>query len=213
MGWCYYRLGKYDQADQMGQMAVDYGDVNGFKIIAQKAAYIDHDEKQVLEILEIDSLANDLGVVNALVVVARYPGSTVTIPQVIEIVSRITGSKEIAAANILNNAGRLVQEKATCAEDFIKAFGLMSLALGKYETKKNGKMVNLHHRAALLFWISKIWENLGSLDQAFIVSKKSLSLWYKQVKLDPENQEFKVKLENAKKRVEELAAEMLKTKK
>lgn len=197
-GWCCYRRKEYAEAQEAAMAA---GSVRSAReLLAYLAAYapgyVDDGKLQQMA----DELGDSVAVVNALVIRARAPESTLFTPE--EVLRRVLQHRgdEVVVANLYNNAARFFQEKARGDTDLITALGLFDCALVKY-----GHAVNFHHRAALQYWRSYVLEKLFGNKAAIVAATRALELWVQQLALDPDNKSFQEKQEQARRRLADLS--------
>ncbi|HZX49760.1 MAG TPA: hypothetical protein VFE94_01245 [Candidatus Paceibacterota bacterium] len=196
-GWCRYRKREYETARQLWQEA---GQVRFAREgLAYLAAYIDKDDLALGELIR--ELGDSVNAQNAFTIRARDQESTISHEQVMEGVLRFTGDTTVEMANLYHNAGRVFFHKARGREDLIIALGLYDVARARYGIDRNW-----HHRGALHYWRSRVFEVLLDKRAALEAARDSLYCWTQQVILDPATESHKRNWENAVNRVRELVA-------
>jgi len=194
LAWAYFHLGD-DESLEIAKRLYQQGNEDAFEFMVQYAAYKSKDDKLIKEIQEKDP--NDPSVFNALSIRARDVDSNIPIELVDAAALYFVNDERIGAVNLLNNAGRLHFAKGG-KKGIVTAIGYWHVAIVKYGDK------NYHHRAAVYFWLSKAYEALDAKDIALKMANESIALWRLQVALDPENAQYREKLEGARKRIQEL---------
>lgn len=196
--WCHFQLKEYEKATELALVLSDRGNSSGFEIQAQIAAYVTKDDK-LLEKLYWQKPKNP-GIANAVAIRARDEDSTISTTVVVCAAMGMINDDRIASIHVINNTARLIFEKSyfKSHDNIIMAIGFWQIALEKYGDG------NYHHRAAVHFWMSKAYERLGEKSLAIKNAQKSLTLWVKQISLDPNNPKFNENLMGAEKRLEEL---------
>ena len=105
----------------------------------------------------------------------------------------------IADINGRNNGGKFFLRKGKTRIDKFKTLGLFFEAELLYGTESNW-----HHRAALAYWISKTFEDLGERGLAKDYAQAAVDLWDIAISKDPTNKEMPQKRANAQSRLKEL---------
>ncbi|MDA1337209.1 MAG: hypothetical protein O3C23_00360 [bacterium] len=197
-GWCHYRKGEYETAREWFVAA---GPVTFAREgLLYLAAYRDKDDMLIQE------LANELGdlvnVQNALVIRARDADSTIPHSEVVLAVSRFTESM-VEVANLCHNAGRFFLAKPQDSSDLVLALGFLDMAKVRYGIDRNW-----HHRGALHFWRSCVFEQLLDKQGALEAARDSYFCWAEQCILDPETPRHREQLENAYQRILKLLGQL-----
>lgn len=195
--WCYYRRGEFGEAKKWAEEAG-----HQVRFARECLAYIAAYAKGYKDDAVLSALLNELGesvnAWNALVIRARESDSTLTREKVLEGVRRFEGDTSIGAANFFHNAARFFYHKARNQDDLFMSLSLFSAALNRYDYDKNW-----HHRGAVHFWRSKVFEELSDKPSALEEARESLECWTKQVILDSSPRQ-KEQWENAIKRIRDL---------
>ncbi|MFA5730055.1 MAG: hypothetical protein WC938_02445 [Candidatus Paceibacterota bacterium] len=196
--WCLFRFEKYELAAKAALILAEKGSQKGYELLAQIAGYVNKDDELLEKISQ--KLPVNVSVCNAYAIRARDPDSHIEARKVLLSAILFMNDEEIAAAHLLNNTARLLMAKGYEGTnmDIVTAIGFWQIALQKYGD------TNYHHRAAVHFWLSKAYEKLGDKQLAIKSAQKSLTLWVKQISLDPNNPKFNENLTGAEKRLEEL---------
>ncbi|MDD5639697.1 MAG: hypothetical protein PHR47_02770 [Candidatus Pacebacteria bacterium] len=191
--WCLYRRKEYEEAKKQ---ALQAGGIEAEELLAQLAAYVDKDDATLTEIHQ--NHPDNPSVCNGLAIRARDSDSNISTKLLIEAVARMMNKKGIAAIHFINNAARTLLAKGNGSTDIIIAIGLWQTALLKYGYE------NYHHRAAVCFWISSAYEQLGEMALAMKFAMESLALWEEQLNREPDNPSFIERRSGANDRVETL---------
>lgn len=196
--WCLFRFEKYELATKAALMLTEKGSQKGHELLAQIVGYVNKDDALLEQIFQ--KLPVNVSVCNAYAIRARDSDSHIKVRKVLLAAISYMNDEEIAAAHLLNNTARLLMAKGYEGTnmDIVTAIGFWQIALQKYGD------TNYHHRAAVHFWLSKAYENLDNKQLAIKSAQKSLTLWVKQISLDPNNPKFNENLIGAEKRLEEL---------
>lgn len=195
--WALFRMQRYNDALDIIDPLYQKGFLPATKIMSQIIAYIGGNDNIFCEIYE--KIPDDPSFWNSIAIRERRPGvSTLASKEkLVEKCIHFENSGEIAAIHLMNNTARVYFEQAMGIEDFLVSIGLWEASLRRYGTGDR----NLHHRAAVLFWISQTHEKIGFSTSALDAAIESERLWERQVALDPLTGPFQEKLENARKRV------------
>ena len=196
--WAYYRRKEFEKARQEAQ---ESGNETALRCLASIAAYVDKDPQKVQEFMaELSpSPARD----NTWVIYARLPQDDTPKEKILSLATAWmipNPQSPRDTANLLNNTARWLIDKEANVEELVLAQGLMIAAIGLY----GSGFSNLHHRAGAWYWISVIEEKLFGKMAAIPAIETSVSLWESQVAVDSTNQNFRVNLESAKRRLEDL---------
>lgn len=183
-------------------MAVAADDIMGWRLLTHIAAFVEGNDHFLGCIMR--KFPGDQQICDACVIRAQDKNSTLSFKIILSIVQGQIPNNEIVGTDIIKNAARVFLEKGS-EKGVITALGLYMIALEKYEKEPN----TLHHRAAIWFWVSKAYERLGNMELSRAAAKKSLRLWRKQVRMDPDNPEFEDRLKGAQKRLEEISNAIL----
>jgi hypothetical protein len=194
--WCYFRREEYVEATETALAAAEKGSINGQELLAQLAGYVSKDDELLKKIHQ--KFPNSPSVWNALAIRARDGDSIIPAQLIVEAALRFINNENIGAINLINNTARLLLAKGNGGSDTITAIGFWQIALMNYGDK------NYHHRAAVYFWLSNAYENIGEMSSAIQSATNSLILWDRQVIFDPDNPKFKKNLAGAEERLEEL---------
>lgn len=196
--WCRFRFKEYEKANESALVLSGRGNSSGLEIQAQIAAYVTKDDK-LLEKLYWQKPKNP-GIANAIAIRARDEDSVISTTVVVCAAMGMMNDNRISSIHVINNTARLIFERSyfKSHDDIIMAIGFWQIALEKYGDG------NYHHRAAVHFWMSKAYERLGEKSLAIKSAQKSLTLWVKQISLDPSNPKFNENFTGAEKRLEDL---------
>lgn len=197
--WCHWRRQEWDDARQWLQKAEKAGgaELETNRLQAYFAAYRDKDDFLLRSIAQ--EFPDDVDVQNALVIRAQDADSTLSRAQVGAALEYFSEQEGTSVANLNHNAARFFLAKSRDPGDLSMAAGMINRALQLY-----GKDVNWHHRAAALFWKSKIIEKLGDREEALYAAERSLFLWNEALDRDPANEGFRKNRDNAIARIAEL---------
>lgn len=156
----------------------------------------------------VEELGDNINACNALVIRARAPESVVDHDHIWAMAEKWAeagdvANHDVALANLLHNCSRFFLDKGRNKRDLMFALGLIQVALAHY-----GDVVNWHHRAAAMFWMSHILERLTAIPDAFRAAALSFQFWQYQLQLEKNTAPFKDKLANAQLRFAELAGKL-----
>lgn len=193
---CHFSRGEYGEATETALSALHCGSTKAAELLIQLAAYVDKDDK-TMEAIRL-GLPKSPSVCNAFAIRARDADSKISNELIVNAAVKALDDDSVGATHLLNNTARLLLEKSNTPSDIVMAIGFWHIAISRYGD------VNYHHRAAVYFWLSKAYEKLGDKDLAIKSARKSLTLWVKQISLDPTNQKFNERIAGAEKRLEEL---------
>lgn len=192
LAWCHWRRQEYREVRFCLEQAGDIEEA--LELAGYLAAYVDKDDARLREIAV--RLPENVNVQNARIIRARDADSNVVALDELEFVlAPFAQSREVDAVNLLLNAACLMLAKGSTKEHFAAAYSLINEALERY-----GQDMHWHHRADAKFWSSHISERLGRMEAARDAIVDSVQLWEKAIELDPNNQEFRTNLENARER-------------
>jgi hypothetical protein len=201
--WCHYRQKEFAKCLEQVEISERYGESQStLAIRAYLYAYAPEykDEAKLTEIIPRLHPENVDGI-NAVVIAARAPDSTIPYQEVSRKAAETLGSLDygqpsVSHANLLHNMARLSLEKG----DFAQSLKFIDGALTAYGTE-----TNFHHRGAANYWKSVIYERSGDFASAYSAAQDSLSVWQQQLDMAPENEEWKKRVAGAVARERELA--------
>lgn len=207
LAWCAYRRGQFALALARIGLAGENQRAKECNVYVLAYAKEQANDARLMKL--VAELGDNINASNALVIRARMPDSIVGHEYVWAMAEKWAEAGDVAnhdvsLANLLHNCSRFFLDKARSRRDLKFALGLIKVALAHY-----GDVANWHHRAAAMFWASHILERLTAIPDAFRAATASLHLWSCQLQLEKDTAPFKDKLENAQRRVVELAAKMV----
>jgi len=194
--WAHFRRGEYAKSSEIATRLSDKGDKQALELLAQLVAYVGKDDYFLAELRR--QIPGNPSICNALAIRARDADSDIPIGVIVDAALRLINDDSVGGTNLLNNAARMLLAKGDGGKDVVTAIGFWQIAIIRYGDK------NHHHRAAVFFWLSKAYEALGAKNIAIKMAEESIALWQKQFELDPENKQFKERLEGAKQRLKDL---------
>jgi tetratricopeptide (TPR) repeat protein len=196
----FFRQKEYDRSKEEGKKAKasDFGKERLSNIAAAKG---EGDKVEKYTTCTPRSVRAD----NARVMAGRQAGSTLSRTEVLAIADKWLkvlppDEDRTELANLANNTSRYWLAKAASFRDLELARYYMKLAIKLYGSGNK----NYHHRAGAHFWLSVITEKMGNRQAAMLYAKRSVRLWRKQLRLDPQNKNFLSSFRGAKNRLKEL---------
>lgn len=187
LGWALYRLGEYEASFELALK------INDLELASQISAYVTKDDALIDEALE--TFPDNPTFWNARVIRARDPDfGRFCLKKFFQKDEEFANSEEIGAINFRNNLARLFLAKGDHYKDPWVALGLWNSVVIRYIHHGEG---NVHHLAAVYFWMLQAYLKLGEKSLAIEMARQSAELWEIQSKRDPQNLEFQKKYENA----------------
>lgn len=197
LAWAYFRLGRIEESWKLAKILSSEGDKKSRDIMSQIEAYVCHRDPVHGEELTVSMK-------NAMAIRARDADSDIPTSVVMDMTFEHMLDEDIAGINLANNTARLLLARAELSKPEGVREVQLAIVLWENCLFRYGENKNYHHRAAVCFWLTKAYEELGRIDLALFAAHRSIRLWEAQAAIDPENKSFKEKLENAYKRLEEL---------
>lgn len=194
LSWSYYKYNNFGAALEIIMIAENQGHANLNPIRMQVEARVNKNINSALEVLD-DGGRDDPKICNLFIIAARnqvHPD--IYIEQALGYICGHKESKDISAVHMMNNMGRLY----LTVGDPEAALDCWKRAYPRYGEE------NFHHRAALMFWMAKAYQEIGEITEATRAIEQCQELWRKAINADPSNNSFLDKLSNANKTYQEL---------